>query len=63
MSAIILPFPSPLIPRSRDGYDAMPDPLVDLAGTLRLTHRVRPTRAQEIASILNAPRDDGPWAA
>ena len=62
MTAIILPFPSPLIPRSRDGYDALPDPLADLAGALHKTHLIRRTRAQELAFILDAPRDDGPEA-
>jgi hypothetical protein len=67
MSAVILAFPSPLIPYSRDGYECpspgAASPLVDLAGTLGAAHRFRSTRAQEIAAILRAPRDDGPAAA
>jgi hypothetical protein len=65
MNAVILAFPSPLIPRSRDDYGepAPVDPLTDLAGTLAAAHRARPPRAQEIVAILCAPRDDGPAAA
>ena len=58
--SVILPFPSPPTPRSRGGYDAVPNPLVVLAGALRMMHSIRPTRAQEIDFILDAPRDDGP---
>jgi len=35
------------------------DPLIDLAGTLRETHRLRLTRSEEIATLLRAPRDAG----
>ena len=38
---------------------AQADPLADLAGTLRETHRVRLTRIEEIAALLRAPRDAG----
>ena len=66
MSAIALSFPSPLTPSGRDGHELTPGarsaPIDVLAGTLYKMHCIRPTRAEEIALILSAPRDDAPAA-